>query len=253
MGRRPRLGSRAVELAGAVCLVTGASSGIGRATALGLAREGARVVAVGRDGDALAGVGERAIVCDLTAPASWRRAADEAGPVDVLVNNAGAGWSGPLVEMEPEDVERLVALNLVAPMLLARALLPGMLERRRGHVVNVASIVAHTGGRDEAVYAATKGGLVAFTESLRQELAGTGVGVSVVTPGVIDTAFFDRRGAPYARTWPRPVPAVRVADAILRAVREERAEVFVPRWMSAPARLRGAFPGVFRRLVDRFG
>ncbi len=218
-----------------------------------LAGEGARVVALGRDGDALAGVGERAIVADLTEPDAWRRVAEEAGAVDILVNNAGSGWAGAFREIEPAEAERLVAVNLVAPILLARALVPGMLERGRGCVVNVASIVAHTGGKEEAVYAATKGGLVAFSESLRQELAGTPVRVSVVSPGVVDTRFFDRRGQPYSREWPRPIPPERVADAVVRALRTERAEVFVPGWMTIPARLRGVAPGLYRRLVDRFG
>jgi short-subunit dehydrogenase len=243
-----------MELRGAVCLVTGASSGIGRATALRLSHEGARVVALGRDRAALEGLGAwRLVVADLADAGAVRRAAEEAGEVDVLVNNAGLGWAGSLADVDPAEVERLVAVNLVAPILLTRALLPPMLERRHGHVVNVASIVAHTGAREEAVYAATKGGLVAFTESLRQELAGTGVGVSIVTPGVIETSFFERRGRPYARRWPRPLPPERVADAVVRSIRDDCPEVFVPRWMSGPARLRGAFPGVFRFLVDRFG
>jgi short-subunit dehydrogenase len=241
-----------VEIRNSRCLVTGASSGIGRAVARRLADEGAQVVALGRDPEALAGVGERAIVCDLTDPDAWRRAVEEAGEVDVLVNNAGSGWAGPFETIDDAEIERLVALNLVAPIRLARALVPGMLARGRGHVVNVASIVAHTGGREEAVYAATKGGLVAFSESLRQELADTRVGVSVVSPGVIDTGFFERRGRPYDRAWPRPLPPERVADALVRALRTGRAEVFVPGWMTLPARLRGAAPGLFRRLVDRF-
>ena len=242
-----------MQIRNTVCLVTGASSGVGRAVALRLARDGARVVALGRDREALTGVGERAIVCDLAEPGAWRRAADAAGDVDVLVNNAGAGWAGRLTDIDPADVDRLIAVNLAAPILLTRALVPGMLERGRGRVVNVASIVAHTGSRDEAVYAATKGGLVAFSESLRQELADGGVRVSLVTPAVVETAFFSRRGSPYRRARPRPIPPERVADAVVRAIRTGRAEIFVPRWMTVPARVRGAAPGVFRRLVDRFG
>jgi short-subunit dehydrogenase len=242
-----------VEIRNTSCLVTGASSGIGRAVALRLAREGAHVVALGREAGALSGVGERAIVCDLAEPGAWQQAVEEAGEVDLLVNNAGVGWAGHVNDMDPEDIERLLAVNLLAPVLLARALVPGMLGRGRGHVVNIASIVAHTGGKEEAVYAATKGGLVAFSESLRQELAGTCVRISVVTPGVVETAFFERRGKPYRRSWPRPIPAERVADAVVRALRTGRAEIFVPGWMTVPARLRGATPGLFRRLVDRFG
>jgi len=237
-----------VRLEGATVLVTGASSGIGRATAAALAGRGARVVALGRDPARLEGVGERQVVWDLAEPGA---VAEEIGPVDVLVNNAGIGWAGPFAETP--DVERLVAVNLVAPILLTRALLPGMLERGRGHVVNVASIAGFVGPSEEAVYAATKAGLVAFSESLRYELRGSGVGVTLVAPGVVATRFFERRGRPYGRAWPRPISAERVAEAIARAIEDEQDEVFVPRWMSAVARLRGAAPGLFRALTGRFG
>jgi short-subunit dehydrogenase len=237
-----------VKLAGAVCLVTGASAGIGRATVHALAARGARVVAVARDAERLAGVGERQVAWDLAEPAGL---ADEVGPVDVLVNNAGFGWAGPLAETP--DVERLVAVNLVAPIVLARAFVPGMVAAGRGHVVNVSSIAGYVGPRDEAVYAATKGGLIAFSESLRYELRGAGVGVTLVAPGVIATEFFERRGSPYARAWPRPIPAARVAESIADAIEHGRDEVFVPRWLSGVARLRGAAPGLFRYLTSRFG
>jgi len=237
-----------VKLAGALCLVTGASSGIGRATAGALAGRGARVIALGRDAERLAGVGERQVVWDLAEPEGL---AEEIGRVDVLVNNAGFGWAGAVAETP--DVEHLVAVNLVAPIQLARAFVPAMVAAGRGHVVNVASIAGFVGPRDEAVYSATKGGLIAFSESLRYELRGTGVGVTLVAPGVIATEFFERRGSPYDRAWPRPIPAARVAEAIAGAIEHERDEVFVPRWLSVVARLRGAAPGLFRVLTARFG
>ena len=237
-----------MKLAGALCLVTGASSGIGRATAGALAGRGARVIALGRDAERLAGVGERQVVWDLAEPEGL---AEEIGRVDVLVNNAGFGWAGAVAETP--DVEHLVAVNLVAPIQLARAFVPAMVAAGRGHVVNVASIAGFVGPRDEAVYSATKGGLIAFSESLRYELRGTGVGVTLVAPGVIATEFFERRGSPYDRAWPRPIPAARVAEAIAGAIEHERDEVFVPRWLSVVARLRGAAPGLFRVLTARFG
>src|SRR6266540_2974827 len=112
-------------------------------------------------------------------------------------------------------------------------------------------------GRDDraraAVYAATKAGLATFADSVREEVAGRGVTVSVVVPGVVDTAFFDRRGSAYDRAWPVPVPAERVARALLRAVESDRAEVFAPAWTRLPARLKGAAPGLYRTLALRFG
>ncbi len=255
-----------MRLDGSVALVTGASSGIGRALVPLLARRGAQLLLTGRDPDALAaaaasgaGSGARAIPADLADPAEVARVAATAlegdGRVDLLVCNAGAGWAGPLAEMPLDRAEQLVALNLLAPVRLTRLLLPGMLERGRGHLVFVTSIAGATGVGGEAVYAATKGGLATFAASLREELAGSGggVGVSVVVPGVVDTPFFERRGTPYARTWPRPIPPERVARALVHAVESGRAEVFAPAWMRFPARLAGSAPALYRTLAIRFG
>jgi short-subunit dehydrogenase len=250
-----------VDVAGAVCLVTGASSGIGRATAHRLARAGARLVLGGRDPDRLALVagetGGRPVALDLAESGATERLAREAtaafGRVDVLVNNAGTGAYGPLAGLEPGAAERLIRVDLIAPIELTRALLPPMLERGRGHVVNVGSIAGHVGVPREAVYAAAKGGLAVFTESLRQELAGTGVGVSLVSPGVVDTPFFARRGAPYARRRPRPVSPDAVARALVDAIERDRPLVLVPGWLALPARLQGALPGLYRALAGRFG
>ena len=242
-----------MELAGARCLVTGASSGIGRACALRLVEAGADVLALGRERGALEATGGTPIVCDLLEPDAVERAAAAAGDVDVLVNNAGIGWFGPLAELEPDTLDRLVRVNLVAPVLLTRALLPGMLERGRGHVLNVGSIVGLVGRRNEAAYASTKGGLAAFTDSLRQELDGTAFRVSLVTPAAIETSFFERRGRPYDRRFPRAVPADRVAAAIVDAIRHDRADVFIPRWMALPPRVHSLLPGLYRALAARFG
>jgi short-subunit dehydrogenase len=128
-----------------------------------------------------------------------------------------------------------------------------MLERGAGAIVNVASVAGHVGVREEAIYAGTKAGLVVFAESLRQELAATPVRVSVVSPGVISTRFFERRGVPYARHRPRPIEPERVAEAIVEAVRTGRPTVFVPRWLALPVRVHGALPGLYRALASRFG
>src|SRR6266540_1873587 len=179
---------------------------------------------------------------------AWRHAR-----VDLLVSNAGAGWAGDLAAMPLDLAERLVTLNLVAPVRLTRLLLPGMLERGGGHLVYVTSIAGATGVAREAVYAATKAGLGTFADSVREEVAGSGVTVSVVVPGVVDTPFFDRRGSAYDRSWPAPIPAQRVARALLRAISSDRAEVFAPAWIRLPARFKGAAPGLYRRLALRFG
>ncbi len=250
-----------MHLEGAVTLVTGGSSGIGAATADKLAAAGSRPLLVGREGSRLEAAAERtggaAIQADLAAPGgpatAAARALELAGRVDVLVNNAGVGWAGTLPAMEDDDISRLVEVNLLAPLRLTRLLAPEMVERGRGHLVSVSSIAGATGVRDEAVYSATKAGLATFADAVRADLAGSGVGVSVVVPGVVDTPFFEARGTPYGRRWPRPIPPERVASAVVDAVRHDRPEVFVPRWMRLPARLRGGLPGAYRALATRFG
>jgi short-subunit dehydrogenase len=250
-----------MEIEGSVCLVTGATSGIGRATALRLAGMGAQVASLGRDALALdeiarqtSGVSLRA---DLSDPADIELAVQEVlaafGRVDVLVNNAAEGWAGPFARQEVEGADYLVRVNLIAPIRLTRALLPGMLERGRGAVVNVSSIVGHVGVKDEAVYASTKAGLIGLSESLRYELRGTGVKISVVSPGVVQTGFFDRRGRPYDRGFPKPIAPERVAAVIVRAIRGGRPELFVPRWMAFPAWFGRAWPPLYRWLQARLG
>jgi NAD(P)-dependent dehydrogenase (short-subunit alcohol dehydrogenase family) len=172
--------------------------------------------------------------------------------IDILINNAGVGWAGPLTEMSAAKVAQLVAVNLTAPIELTRLLTPALAASGRGRVVFISSIAGATGAPQEAVYAATKAGLNYFAESLRYELAGTGVGVSVVVPGVIDTPFFARRGRPYNRRRPVPISAQRVGRAVLTVIEREQPVAFVPRWLGFPAWLHGAVPGTFRALAARF-
>lgn len=248
------------QLRSSVCLVTGATGGIGRATVAALRARGAEIIAAGRDGDALRALAReqrvRVLGTDLEEPSGAQRLVAGAlaahGRVDVLVACAGVGMSGRLASQDDGELERLVRLNLVAAIVLTRGLLPGMIERRRGHVVVIGSVVGRVGRGGETAYAATKGGLAVFADSLREELRGSSVSVSLVSPGVVDTGFFERRGAAYDRGWPRPIPPARVAAAVVRAIEHDRAEVFVPGWLAAPARLRGAAPGLYRALARRF-
>ena len=251
----------AMQLTDAVVLVTGASAGIGHAAAARFAARGARVLVHGRDPDRTADVagqvGGRAIIADLASPTDRQRLATEAleafGRVDVLVNNAGFGYSGPLTAMPFDTIRRLIEVDLVAAIELTRALLPPMVEQKRGAVCFVTSIAGRTGVAGEAVYAATKAGLDTFAESLRAETAGSGVNVSVVIPGVVDTGFFATRGRPYERTRPRPIPPEVVADAVVGAVVRDRAEEWVPRWLRIAPTVRALAPGAYRRLAVRFG
>jgi short-subunit dehydrogenase len=245
----------------AVVLVTGASAGIGQVAAAQFAAKGARVLVHGRDRQrtraVAAEVGGRALLADLAVAADRQRLAAEAldafGRVDVLVNNAGFGYLGPVSTMDVDTIRRLIEVNQLAAIELTRYLLPEMIQRRRGAICFVTSIAGRTGVAGEAVYSATKAGLDAFADALRVETAGTGVTVGVVVPGVVDTGFFQTRGSPYTRSRPRPIPAATVATAVVGTVQRERAEQWRPRWLRVAPTVRALAPGAFRRLVVRFG
>lgn len=249
-----------MRLDGAVVLVTGASSGIGAATSVRLAAAGARLIITGRNAERLsevaAATGATPLTADLTEPGAAELLVDKAmgvqGRIDVLVCNAGAGWAGPIAELAGPKASELVSLNLLAPVQLARLLAPAMTAQGAGTLVFVSSIAGATGVRHEAVYAATKAGLNNLAESLAYELRGTGVGVSLVLPGVVDTPFFRRRGRPYERRRPVPIPAEQVARAITTALSRDLEVVYVPGWLRFPAWLHGAAPQMFRALAVRF-
>ncbi|GAY11553.1 SDR family oxidoreductase [Pseudonocardia sp. N23] len=233
-------------------LVTGGSSGIGAAVALRLADAGWDVVVSGRDRvrlDAVAAAcGGSAVVADLASAegvGTVRAAAD--GRVRLLVHGAGLGWAGPVQDTPAPTADAMLAVNLAAPIRLTTALLP-TLRTRDGHVVFIASVAA-VGVGGEAVYSATKAGLRGFADAVRLE---SGVRVTTILPGAVDTPYFARRGTAYHRSFPRPVSADRVAAAVVDAVGRNRSEVFVPRWLTLGSRVHGAVPATFARLSRRF-
>ncbi|MEV5987849.1 SDR family NAD(P)-dependent oxidoreductase [Streptomyces sp. NPDC052051] len=243
-------------------LVTGASSGIGAAVARRLAGEGGwQLVLNGRDTTRLAHVAAQTSATvfptNLTRPGAERQLAEFAlgqdGRVDLLVACAGIGCAGDFRAMPLADIDEVVGVDLVATMRLVRHVLPPMIEAGSGRVVIIGSIAGAVGVRGEAVYSAAKAALATFADALRYELHGTGVGVSHVVPGVVSTPFFERRGVPYRRSRPRPVPPERVADAVWGAISHGRDEVYVPGWLRLPARVHGAAPALYRRLAARFG
>ncbi len=190
------------RLAGKTAIITGGGGGIGGATARRFAAEGARVAVFDRDREAAqkvaqaitgAGGEAAAFACDITdRPAVDRAlAAVEAqlGAVDVLVNNAGWDIFRPFLKTEPAEWEALIAVNLTGALHMHHAVLPGMVERGYGRIVNVASDAARVGSSGEAVYAACKGGLVALSKTLAREHARHGITVNAVCPGPTDTAL----------------------------------------------------------------
>ena len=252
-----------MRVSGARVVVTGASWGIGRETALLLARKGASVVAAARSADRLdelaALVPQRIepVVCDVTSADDRAALVARAGDVDVLVNNAGVGWSGLVEEMPFDQVRFLFELNVLGLIDLTQRVLPGMLARRRGHVVNIGSVAGMVSAPPISVYSATKFAVQGFSDGLRREVAGRGVGVTCVTPGPIATAFTPRSmlddvsAVDVGDAGGGGVPAWTVSRAVLRSVRMGGlpwyANVTVPRVLGL-ARL-GAVPGL-RLFVD---
>jgi short-subunit dehydrogenase len=233
-------------LTGEVAIVTGASSGIGAATARELGRRGATVVLAARrvglleaqvrsirevGGEAIAIPADMADGSDVTMLAERTLAAF--GRVDVLVNNAGAFWSTSLASSSPDQIARLAQVNLIGAMLLTRAVLPGMLERRHGAIISVGSLSGRVAM--EPLYSATKYGLRGFSLALRRQLTGTGISVSLVSPGNINTEMTRHIAARL------PEPSL-VATAIADLVRHPRREVIVPGRHYAIAWLEQALP-----------
>jgi short-subunit dehydrogenase len=138
-------------------------------------------------------------------------------------------------------------------VLLAHAAIPALVERQRGSVVFVTSVAGAMPVPRETVYSMTKAAVEAFAEPLREELRGTGVTVSTVLPGVVATEFFDRRGEPYDRRFPRPLSAERVAETVVRVITRQQERAVTPRWLGAAARFRAVAPGTYRALARRFG
>ena len=220
-----------LELPGAHALVTGASGGIGAAITRRLAGSGARLTLTGRRVGTLeslaAEVHGDSIACDLSARGDLERLLEGCGEVDLLVSNAALPASGELTDFTPEQVDKLLDVNLRAAIVLARTLLPGMLQRGRGHLVFVASLSAKAASPYASLYSATKFGLRGFALSLREDLRGTGVGVSLVLPGFVSGAGM------FADAGVRLPPGVgtrtpqQVAEAVIDAVLHDRAEVSV--------------------------
>jgi len=245
-----------MELNGAVAVVTGASAGFGELTARLLAKGGASVVLAARRLErleALAGEiegrGGRALAvrCDVTEVADLQGLRDRVdetfGRCDVLINNAGIPGGGRFEEVSLEQIEQVIRVNLLGVMLCTKVFLPMMLERPRGHIVNVGSVAGRYATPGASVYTASKHGVVAFSEALYYELAPRGILVTSVNPGFAATEGFPQGRLPSAIV----MPAERVARAIVDVVRKGKApEVTVPRALGPWQAFRILTPPLYR-------
>ena len=229
-----------MDLRDAAVLLTGGSRGIGPHVARALLDRGAKVTLAARSAEDLGKVrdslgGDRVAIApaDLTDDAGRRgmvEAAERAfGPIDVLVNNAGWEAVMAFVHQSEDDIRQTIGLNLEGTLLLTHLVLPGMLERRRGHVVNMSSVAGKAAVPWNTVYSATKHALVGFSLGLRAELKGTGVGVSVICPGYVAEAGLyaeQRLVEEPARSGTGTTPA-KVGEAVVRAVERDLPEIVV--------------------------
>ncbi|MGP3950243.1 SDR family NAD(P)-dependent oxidoreductase [Streptomyces sp. 7N604] len=247
-----------MRITGSTVLLTGVTGGIGRAIAGELARKGARLVLTGRRADALertaAEFDARAVVADLADPDQVDHLADACADTDILIANAALPSSGDLLDYTPEQIDRALAVNLRAPIMLSRLLAPRMAATGRGHIALVGSISGKAATRSSSLYNATKFGLRGFALGFRQDLHGTGVGVSVIQPGFVrDAGMFAATGAKPPGGM-RTVSPGQVAAGVIRAVERDRCEVNVaPLEMRVLSAIAGQFPGFAERVQRRAG
>jgi short-subunit dehydrogenase len=223
-----------MELAGRTALLTGATGGLGRAIAQALAGRGASVALSARRVEALralaaelAGEGHRVLAADLAEQGAAEQLAAEAGPIEILIANAGLPAAGWLADFTPEQLRRALRVNLESPMLLAQALFPSMIDQGGGQLVFVSSLSGKAASPRSSIYNATKFGLRGFALGLRSDLASHGVGVSLVSPGFI------REAGMFADSGAKPPPGMgtatpeRVAAAVIRAIERDKVELAV--------------------------
>jgi short-subunit dehydrogenase len=247
-----------MNLGGQTALVTGASGGLGHAIARALAGRGAHVMLTARRAEVLEALAEetggRAMACDLTDRAAVLDLVEDAGPVDVLVANAGLPASGDIQSFSVEEIDRALDVNLRAPMVLARLLSAGMVSRGGGHIVFVSSLSGKAATVGASVYSATKFGLRGFAMGLREDLRPRGVGVSTVFPGFIrDAGMFHDAGTKL----PAYVGTKRPEDvgaAVVRAIEHDKSEIDVaPIAMRIGTAFAGLAPEVAAIVQRRLG
>jgi short-subunit dehydrogenase len=250
-----------VELKGATAVVTGASAGIGEATALAFARRGTRVVLAARRLDRLEELAARiqrhggtalAVRCDVGEPeqvAALPVVVREAfGGCDILVNNAGIPGGGDFADLSLGQIEKVVRVNLLGVLYGTRAFWPAMTAQGRGHVVNVASLAGRFATPGASIYTATKHAVVAFSEALNVSSRRHGLLVTAVNPAFVPTEGFPNAGRPSIVT----LTPERVAEAIVKVVREGIAPQYsIPRWVAPLEAFRVLTPPLYRWAVDR--
>lgn len=253
---------------GAVIVITGASSGIGALVAQYAADKGAYPILAARSMEKLKRISAKipaphdCIQLDVTdadhVNQGFAQIMERHGHIDILVNNAGFGLFETAVDLPLEDYEAMMDVNYMGVVRCTKAVLPAMLKRRQGHIVNVASIAGKVGSAKSTAYSASKHAVLGFTNSLRMEMTGTGVRISAVNPGPIDTPFFETAdpSGQYKRNLGAFImPADKVAKRIIRVMDKQTSEVDMPWLASAGTKIMQLFPrlssGVANKLLNK--
>jgi short-subunit dehydrogenase len=247
-----------MEISGRTVLLTGATGGLGGAIARDLSDAGARLVLSGRRTEVLeplAGeLGARLVIADLSEPSDLDRLVEEAGAIDILIANAGVPGSGRLLDLSAREIDRVLEVNLRAPIMLTRALAPGMVQRRGGQIVLISSLAGKAATPGTSMYNSSKFGLRGFALAMRQELRRAGVGVSLVSPGFISEAGMFADAGVKLPPGMGTVSPEHVARSVRRAIERDRAEVDVASvGVLAGARFAHFAPEIAARLSARLG
>jgi uncharacterized protein len=247
-----------VQISGSTVLLTGATGGIGHAIARALAGRGANLILTGRRADVLdplaAETGGRALAIDLSERAEVARLLGEAGDVDILVANAALPGSGRLEDYSVQELDRVLDVNLRAPIVLAQGLVPRMIERRSGHLVFISSLSGKAATPNTALYNASKFGLRGFASAVRADLRETGVGVTTVFPGFIrDAGMFAEAGVKLPAGVGTSTPE-EVAEAVLTGIERNKGEIDVaPLQMRLSTVFASLAPETASRVARRIG
>ena len=246
-----------------VVVITGASSGIGEASAVMFAKKGTNVILVSRNKDKLLQVEEKisnfpvkstVCQCDVSKKTEVKKMADTVlekfGRIDVLVNNAGFAIYGTVSDLSIEEIESQMATNYFGMIYCIKNFLPIMLQQKSGHIVNVASVAASFGLPGIASYCASKFAMLGFSEGLQHELQKTGVGVTVVSPIMVRTNFFDHSSFENMPKSPTSLSSKTVAKAVIKAASSPRLEIIVPSLVRGAVWAKHTFPYLINPLVS---